>query len=170
MNQAVIYILIGGFIAWRMYQRIRRNIGRQKLQPRRAIFRLVIFCIISLFIIFAGLQFPRVLAGYGGGLLAGALLGFVGLRLTKFETTDEGHFYTPDTRIGVGLSLLLVGRIIYRFVIFSNANVAPNHPPPMQSPLTFLIIGLTVGYYFVYFIGLFVHTHDKKPLPGAGSV
>ena len=169
MNQAVIYILIGSFIAWRVYQRVRRNIGRQKLQPRRIIVRLVIFCIVSFFIIFMGLQFPRVLAGYGGGILAGALLGFVGLRLTKFETTDEGHFYTPDTRIGVALSLLLAGRIIYRMVALSNYSMASNHPPPMQSPLTFLIIGLTVGYYFVYYIGLFVHTHDKKPLPSADS-
>jgi hypothetical protein len=35
----------------------------------------------------------------------------------------------------------------------------------MQSPLTFLIIGLTFGYYLVYYIGLFAHTHDKKPGP-----
>jgi hypothetical protein len=34
----------------------------------------------------------------------------------------------------------------------------------MNSPLTFLIVGLTAGYYIVYYIGLFVHTHDKKPL------
>jgi MFS family permease len=163
MNPVFIYVVVGALLAWRIYRRIRRNIGRQKLRPRRIITSLVLFGVISFFIIFAGLQYPLVLAGYAGGILGGAALGFVGLKLTQFETTEEGHFYTPDTRIGVAISLLLTGRIIYRFAVLSTASIAPNHPPPMQSPLTFLIIGLTAGYYIVYYIGLFVHTHDKTP-------
>jgi MFS family permease len=165
-----VYIVFGGLMAWSVYRRVRRSIGRQQLRPRRAIVRLVILCAASVLIALAGLQFPRILLGFGGGLLCGAILGFVGLKLTQFETTEEGHFYTPDTRIGVALSLLLAGRIIYRMVVLSNTDLAANHPPPMQSPLTYFIIGLTIGYYIVYSIGLFVHTHDKKPLPPAGSV
>ncbi len=163
MNQTVIFIVMGVLMAWSVYRRVRRNIGRQKLRPRRVIVRLVLFCVASVFIIIAGLQAPRVLLGFGGGIFAGAGLGFWGLKLTQFETTDECHFYTPDTRIGVGLSLLLAGRLIYRMIVLSNISLAPSHPPPLQSPLTFLIIGLTFGYYLVYYIGLFVHTHDKKP-------
>lgn len=154
---------MGGVMAWSIYRRVRRSIGKQKLRPRRTIVRLVIFGVVSLFIIALGLQFPRVLLGFGGGLLVGAALGFLGLRLTQFETTEEGHFYTPDTRIGVFLSLLLAGRVIYRLSIFNNVSLAQNHPPPMHSPLTFLIAGLTIGYYLVYYIGVFAHTHDKKP-------
>lgn len=154
---------MGGVMAWSIYRRVRRSIGKQKLKPKRTIARLVMFGIASLFIIAFGLQFPRVLPGFGGGLLAGALLGLLGLRLTQFETTEEGHFYKPDTRIGVALSLLLTGRVIYRMVVLNNVALAPNHPQPMQSPLTFLIAGLTFGYYIVYYIGLFIHTHDKKP-------
>jgi hypothetical protein len=162
-NQTVIWIVMGGVMAWSIYRRVRRSIGKQKLKPKRTIARLVIFCVVSFLILLSGFQAPRVLLGFGGGLLAGALLGFLGLRLTQFETTEEGHFYKPDTRIGVGLSLLLTGRVIYRMVVLNNVALAPNHPPPMQSPLTYLIIGLTFGYYIVYYIGLFVHTHDKKP-------
>jgi hypothetical protein len=33
---------------------------------------------------------------------------------------------------------------------------------PFQSPLTLLILGLTVGYYLVYQTGLLIHNHDKK--------
>lgn len=150
-------------MAWSIYRRVRRNIGKQKLRPRRVIVSLVLFCVASFFIIIAGLQAPRVLLGFGGGILAGAALGFLGLKLTQFETTEKGHFYTPNTRIGVGLSLLLAGRLIYRMIVLSNTSLAPGHPPPLQSPLTFLIIGLTFGYYLVYYIGLFVHTHDKTP-------
>jgi hypothetical protein len=165
MDKAVFYILIGGLFAWRIYRRVRRNIGRQKLQPRRIIASLVIFSIFSIGIIFYGVQFPRLLAGFGGGIVAGAILGFVGLKLTQFETTHEGHFYTPNTHIGVGLSILLVGRVLYRMIVLNNVALAPNHPPPMQSPLTYFILGLTFGYYIVYYIGLFVHTHDKE-IPG----
>ena len=39
---------------------------------------------------------------------------------------------------------------------------APTGPPPFQSPLTFFIFGLIAGYYLVFYVGLFVHTHDKK--------
>jgi hypothetical protein len=165
MNPVFIYVAFGAFILWRIYRRIRRNIGRQKLQPRRTMVRLVVFGLFSLVIIFVGLQNPRLLLGYGAGILGGAALGFVGLKLTQFETTEEGHFYTPDTRIGVAISLLLAGRIIYRMVVLNSAmSQGAGHPPPMNSPLTFLIVGLTFGYYIVYYIGLFVHTHDKTPL------
>ncbi len=150
-------------MAWGVYRRLRRSIGKQKLRPKRAIVRLALLCVASIFIFGFGFEFPRVLAGFGGGILGGALLGFLGLRLTRFETTEEGHFYTPDTRIGVAISLLLAGRLIYRMYVLSDTNLASGHPPAMQSPLTYFIIGLTFGYYFVYYIGLFVHTHDKKP-------
>jgi hypothetical protein len=163
MASPAVPILFGGLIAWSFYRRVRRNIGRQKLRPRRIITSIVIFCIVSLLIVIASLQNANLLLGFGGGLLAGTALGFVGLRLTHFETTEEGHFYTPDTRIGVAISLLLIARLFYRYWMLRNVSYAPNHPPPMQSPLTFLIIGLTFGYYLVYFAGLFVHLRDKKP-------
>ena len=47
-------------------------------------------------------------------------------------------------------------------MVFGGFSTMSNHPPPMQSPLTFFIIGLTFGYYLAYYTGLFVHTRDKK--------
>lgn len=108
------YVLIIGVFAWSFYRRVRRNIGRQPLHPRRAIKSIVILSLVSVLMIGTSRSHTNLLLGLGGGLLLGALLGFVGLRLTRFETTDEGHFYTPSTHIGVALSLLLVGRMIYR--------------------------------------------------------
>jgi hypothetical protein len=166
MTSPVMPVLIGGLFAWSIYRRIRRNIGRQPLRPRRYIFSLVIFALIGFFIVAAALQTQNMnlLSGFGGGILLGGILGFFGLRLTKFDTTIEGHFYTPNTYIGSALSLLLVGRIIYNYWRNGGLTPPPDHPP-VQSPLTYFIIGLTFGYYIVYYIGLFVHTHDKKP-PG----
>lgn len=161
----IYYVVFGALIAWSIYRRTRRSIGRQKLRPGRVITRLVLLGIGVCFILLAGLLNPFVLLGFGAGIAGGVALGLVGLRLTKFETTVEGHFYTPDTRLGVAVSLLLTGRIIYRFAVLHDTNgaVAAGHPPPMGSPLTFFIAGLTIGYYIVYSIGLFVHTHDKTP-------
>ena len=102
-----------------------------------------------------------MLLGLGGGLLAGALLGLVGLRLTRFETTAEGHFYTPNIHIGIALSVLFVGRMAYRFIVLGGAD-AQNHAPVFQSPLTLVILGLNVGYYLVYQTGILIHNHDKK--------
>ena len=141
---------------------MRRNIGRQKLRPRRAITSIVILCVISVLIIGTSLPNTNLLFGFGGGLLLGGLLGFVGLRLTRFETTDEGHFYTPNTHIGVALSVLFVGRIAYKYIVKDQAATAQNPAMPFQSPLTLFIMGLTVGYYIVYQIGILIHNHDKK--------
>jgi MFS family permease len=149
-------------VAWRIYRRIRRNIGRQPLRPRRALISVVIFSILSLLLVFFSLHQPRLLLGVVGGLLPGVLLGWVGLRLTRFETTAAGHFYIPNTPIGIALSLLLVGRLAYRFMVLRDAANAPYHPPPMQSPLTFFIFGLMAGYYIVYQTGLFLHRRDKN--------
>ncbi len=155
-------------VAWRIYRRIRRNIGRQPLRPRRALASVTILSVFSLAIVYASLHQPRLLLGVGGGLSLGVLLGLTGLRLTRFETTRAGHFYIPNTPIGVALSLLLVGRLAYRFMILRDVALAPNHPPPMQSPLTFFIFGLMAGYYIVYQTGLFLHSRDRN-VPGQKS-
>ena len=161
-NVPIAPAVIGGLVAWGIYRRVRRNIGRQKLRPRRILTSVVIFSIVTLLLIAGSLQQTNMLLGIGGGLLLGIPLGFLGLRLTRFETNAEGHFYTPNTPIGVALSGLFVGRMIYRFWVLRDSTLSPGHPPPFQSPLTFFIFGLIAGYYLVYFIGLFVHTHDQK--------
>ena len=155
-------ILIIGIFAWSIYRRVRRNIGRQNLHPRRAIKSIVILSLVSVLIVCTSFQNTNLLLGFGGGLLLGALLGFAGLRLTRFETTDEGHFYTPNAHIGVALSVLFVGRMAYKYIPSGNAATAPNPAMPFHSPLTLFILGLTVGYYLVYQTGLFIHSRDKK--------
>lgn len=162
MAAPVIPVVIGGFLAWRVYRRLRRNIGQQPLRPRRITVSIVIFAVVSVVLFISYAQSPEALLGLSGGLLLGALLGLLGLRLTKFETTDQGHFYTPNTHIGIGLTLLLVGRVTYRFWFFNSDTTSPNARTAFQSPLTLFFFGLIAGHYLVYYIGLFVHTHDKS--------
>jgi hypothetical protein len=156
-----------GLMVWGVYRRVRRNIGQQPLRPARIIVSLVVLSLVSALLVFVSLPFPKMLMGIGGGMLLGGALGFLGLRLTKFETTEQGHFYTPNTHIGIALSVLLIGRMLYRWWMFRDAATAApmDQSQLFQSPLTYFILGLTLGYYFVYRIGLFVHTHDKRQLP-----
>jgi len=159
----VVPVLFGGLIAWSLYRRVRRNLGRQKLHPRRAVTSFVILSFFSAVIISTSLRNTNLLLGFGGGLLPGALLGYLGLRLTRFETTDEGHFYTPSAHIGVALSLLFIGRLVYRFMVLRTFSTTPPQPPIVsQSPLTLFIFGLLAGYYFVYYAGVFLHSRDRK--------
>jgi hypothetical protein len=158
-------IALAGVFAWGIYRRIRRNIGRQELRPRRLILRLVILGLVSVFILSTALVRPHLGLGFGSGVLLGAALALLGLRHTKFETTEDGHYYTPNTYLGVALTLLLVGRMAYRLNQFQNLTSGNGQPAPFQSPLTLLIFGLNMGYYLAYYTGLFVHTHDPKP-PG----
>src|ERR1035438_2005596 len=105
MTSPGVPILFGGLIAWSIYRRIRRNIGRQPMRPRRAVISIIILTLVSVLFVGTSLHNSRLLLGIGGGLLLGLLLGFTGLRLTRFETTDKGHFYTPNAHIGVVLSM-----------------------------------------------------------------
>jgi len=159
----VVPVLFGGLIAWGLYRRIRRNLGRQKLRPRRAMTSLAILSCFSVVIVGTSLQNTGLLLGFGGGLLPGALLGYFGLRLTRFETTAEGHFYTPSAHIGVALSLLFIGRLVYRFMVLRTFSTMPHQPPAVaRSPLTLFIFGLLAGYYLVYYAGMLLHSHDRK--------
>ena len=158
-------ILLCGLIVWGVHRRLRRNVGRQKLRPVRLTISIAVFSIISAVLLFLSLGRPELMLGLGGGLALGAPLGFVGLRLTRFETTDEGHFYTPNTHLGVALSVLFLGRVVYRFWALRHLDPARHTPPPFQSALTYFLFGLIAGYYVVYYLGVFLHTRDKKIIP-----
>lgn len=164
-----VYLAATAIVAWRVYQRMKRNIGRQPLRPGRIVFRLIVLCVAFLVLACISYPFPRALAGFIGGVLIGASLGLFGLRLTRFETTAEGHFYIPDTRMGVGITLLLTGRLIYRLVVPPNFTLIPGHPSPQFSPLTFFLAGITISYFIVYCTGLFLHTRDQARQQNAVS-
>lgn len=141
---------------------MRRNIGRQPLQPRRVTFRLTILCLVSIVTTAVLAHFaPHAAVGLAGGILTGGLLGFLGWRLTRFETTEEGHFYIPDTRMGVAISLIVVIRILYRMIVPPDFSLVPGHTPQPISPLTFFLVGISLGYFIVYLTGLLIHAHDK---------
>jgi hypothetical protein len=100
---------------------------------------------------------PVAVAELLGGAAVGIGLGIYGLRLTRFENTPEGLYYTPSAHVGIALSVLLIGRLGYRAMQVYSATAVGNTPPPVPfsgSPATLLIFGALAGYYVTYAIGL----------------
>jgi hypothetical protein len=162
-SSGIISAAISSFAAWRIYRRVRRNIGKQPFQPRRLIFRMAIFSLICAGMICFAWPDVHLLLAIGGGWISGVALGFVGLRHTRFEALDKKQFYTPNTYLGVGISLLLVARVVYRLMQFEGLPPSLNHSATsMRSPLTFCIFGLLAGYYLVYFGGVYVRCQRLK--------
>jgi hypothetical protein len=94
------------------------------------------------------------------GLVAGVLVGVLGLRLTRFESDENGRYYTPNAYIGVAVTMLLVARVVYRMAsVYSMPQLAPAagaYPfaAMTQSPLTLGVAMLTLGYYITYTAGV----------------
>jgi hypothetical protein len=152
------FLIMIPLIAWRMYSRIKRNIGRQTYSKRRPWVTMAIF---PLLIVLLGVgayshHRPALLAAMAGGIVGGIVLGFYGNKHTKFEVTPEGMFYTPNAHIGIALSVLFIGRVIYRmFVLYSMDPSTVQAPGDLTgSPLTLGIFGLLAGYYVTYAVGL----------------
>ena len=157
------------FIGWRVISRVRRNVGRQRLRPIGMIARIVIYAIITLMLGFSCMMLASktlVFLGLLGGLVLGAGLGLYGLHLTRFESTPEGRFYTPNPYMGVGISMLLVARLGYRFLVLTGPAAQPQMQPQLfQSPLTYLVFGMLAGYYMAYFAGVLARSHELRPPP-----
>jgi len=158
-SKQIVPLIFVCLIAWRMYFRLRRNIGQQALQPKRMVARIVIFAVLTCGLAVFSFLHPRLLIGLGVGLALGLPLGLVGLKLTQFEVTPQGRFYTPNSSIGVGLTILLVGRLAYRImVLMTISNNPPQSPALMQSALSFCVFGLLAGYYMTYYIGVLMRS------------
>ncbi|EJL83089.1 hypothetical protein PMI15_02810 [Polaromonas sp. CF318] len=143
-------------VAWRVYARFRRMVGRQRLSRIRPWITLAIFPILIVLLGFAAHEHFDRLGWLAGGLGLGTWLGTFGLGKTRFEPTPQGLYYTPNAHLGIALSLLFVARIVYRLVeVYLIAPGMPNGVGDFaRSSLTLAVFGLLAGYYIRYAIGL----------------
>ncbi len=159
---ALIPVLLVALIGWRLVARVRRLIGRQPIRTRRLVLTAIFFPILVVMLGLSGFRDLGLLEGLAGGVVIGAALAWFGLRLTKFEVTEAGLFYTPNAVIGIALSVLLIARLIYRFgaIYLATGHIDAASIQTMgQSPLTLLILGVLAGYYTSYAIGILNWRH-----------
>lgn len=153
----IVTVAIIALVVWRLYVRVRRNIGPQHFVPVRAWLTVTLFPLL-IGLIALGLRFQPPLTGVSllGGLVGGVTLGVLGLRLTRFEAAAEGFYYVPSAHLGIALSTLLVARVSYRFISAGGAVGSQGVAPfaAHLTPLTLALIGTLAGYYVTYAAGL----------------
>jgi len=168
LNTYLIMLPLLALIVWR---RVSRQFGRQPIRRKRMILRIVVFAIIGcLLAVLSGFRNIALAEGLFGGVLIGGAIGLLGLQLTRFEVDPvRGDCYVPNPWIGALLTVLLLGRLAWRFLVvlpqMQQVSAAATQSAGFQaqpmgytySPLTMLVIGLLVGYYIVYFSGLLIH-------------
>lgn len=156
--------LIAALIVWRLYRRMRRSFGRQRVRDGYMWFRIGLLTLVAVSIAALIARDTDVLGALLAGIACGAVLGLFGLRYTKFEVTPEGRFYTPHTYIGLAVTALFVGRLLYRFLEVYNGTMPAAAAGQglaaayQRSPFTLAVFGAVVGYYVLYYLGVLQRT------------
>jgi xanthine/uracil permease len=157
--------LVAALIVWGLYRRMRRSFGRQRVTEGRMWVRVGILTVIAVMAAVgtAAAHDLEVLGGLVAGIACGAALGYVGLRHTKFEVTAEGRYYTPHTYMGLAVTALFVGRVIYRFLSVYDGTLpagaaARGFGAYQANPFTLAALGVLVGYYVLYYLGVLQRT------------
>jgi Na+-translocating ferredoxin:NAD+ oxidoreductase RnfA subunit len=172
LQQALMTIAILALLAWRMKSRMRRLIGRQRLSRVRPWVTVVIFPLLIAMLTYPALQQQHLGLYLALGIVVGIGLGVLGLRLTRFEVTTEGLFYTPSAHLGAVLSTLLVARIAYRLAVRGFTDPGAGSAAALGAgltPLTLLLFGTLAGYYTSYAIGLLRWSLRSRGLPASQS-
>ena len=156
MNLTTIALLVlTPFLVWRVYSRLRTMMARQRSILSRHWTGVGVFLAMVLVPASELVSRPEGLAWLLAGTAGGIAYGVWGLRLTRFEDTDEGCYFTPNARLGILIAMLFTARILYiGFEMY--ANQGSNIPTPRftDSPLTMLTVGLTGGYFGTFSAGL----------------
>jgi hypothetical protein len=152
---------IAGLAVLLIYRRFRRSFGRQPIRPIRMWIRIAVLILLGCSLLPSASKSGQFLLAELAGAIIGLALGFWGAHHTRYATYEGRLHYVPHTYTGVAVSLLFIGRLVYRIVEWYGENralggaldasqgIAP--PPMMRSPLTVGLIFVVVGYYVCYY-------------------
>jgi len=173
--------LLAALVIFAIYRRFRRSFGRQPLRPARMKIRVALLVFVGASLAPAALRSGAFLSTMAIGAVCGAALGVWGAQRTRFVTVAQRLHYVPHTYTGVAVSLLFLGRLVYRLVqayLSPHASPAAGFDPAaglspasmVQSPLTLGLFFVLAGYYICYYaLVLWKSKHIKpKDLEAAG--
>ena len=123
------------------------------------------FSLTFLFSFWVGSAFRFALIGMGFG----AILGVLGLAMTRWESQPEGLFYTPSRWLALIVTLAIAARFVYGWwrATHSGSNaVADQHwlITASGTQLSLAVAAGLIGYYLVYSVGvrLRLARHDQR--------
>jgi cbb3-type cytochrome oxidase subunit 3 len=155
--------LIAALVVFIIYRRFRRSFGQQPLRRVRMQARIVILLIIGCLLLPVALRSTAFLAALMAGVAAGVALALWGAARTRFLKIDHQLYYVPHTSTGIAVSLLFLGRLVYRLMqVYTSthavhaAGIDSSNPAfgpagMLQSPLTVGLFFVLAGYYVCYY-------------------
>jgi hypothetical protein len=95
------------------------------------------------------------------GMGCGAILGLLGLAMTRWESPPEGLFYTPSRWLALTVTLAIAARFAYgwwRATHFGSSNSGPGDQhwliTASGTQLSLAVAAGLIGYYLVYSVGV----------------
>ena len=167
----LLYIGVALLVVWRIAARIRRMVVRQPLTRWRPRATALLFSCSLLALMVLERQHPVNDLALLGGSAIGIALGLYGLRTTRFERTPIGVFYQPNAYLGIALSLLLLGRLAYRFAPLLGTGDLDSLAAAdfTRSPLTLVLVGVLASYFVTYAVGLLRWRDDATATAAADA-
>ena len=148
-------LVLTPLLVWRIYARIKKQMLRQRSIYQRHYTGILVFGAMILVPAAQILDAPYILAALLVGAGGGIGYGVWGLKLSRFEATPQGYFFTPNMRLGLVMAMILVARLLYIGIeVYANQGKGIVMPKLSDSPLTMLCVGLTAGYFGCYSAGL----------------
>jgi hypothetical protein len=161
-SQIVAY-LTAILVVFLIYRRLRRSFGRQPLRPARMSVRVVLLLVVGCLLLPAAFRSAAFMSAVLLGTVAGVSLAMWGVARTRFLRVSNQLYYVPHTYTGIAVSLLFLGRLVFRLVqVYGNmhaphpagadaANQAFAPASMLQSPLTVGLFFVLMGYYVCYY-------------------
>jgi hypothetical protein len=152
--------LFAALVVFAIYRRFRRSFGRQLLRPKRMTVRIVLLTVIGCALLPLALRSNQFLIAELAGAALGIGLGLWGAERTRFVMSGERLHYVPHTYTGIAVSLLFLGRLVFRVAqMYTGTDVARAADPAygftqasmVQRPLTVGIFFVLIGYYLCYY-------------------
>jgi hypothetical protein len=173
----LVLLAFGGVVLLSLALRYRAGTARR--QARRWVvslnmwatsFSAVFFLSFTLLLSFwVGSAFRFALIGMG----CGAILGLLGLAMTRWEGRPEGLFYTPSRWLALIVTLAIAARFVYGWWRATHSGSGASAPGAQHwvitasgTQLSLAVAAGLIGYYLVYSIGvrLLLGRHERRQL------
>ena len=170
----IVPLLFVVMLPFLLIQRYRAGKARRQARPWVASLNIAVMAFSAAFFLassaFTTIWVPRAITGAAIGLMAGLLLGLIGLLATRWEATPSSLHYTPNNLLVLLVTLIVSARVAYGlFRSFMVARAGMSGAALVDAfgvPESLAAAGAVMGYYLAYNIGLRlrIRSWERRPL------